>query len=145
MTLIRAVEKFDYGRGNRFSTYATWALMKNFSRSIPSGFRQMERFRTGCDEMLLSAADKRNGVEDQEATQLDREGQVKRILEQLSEREQSVIVRRFGLSDGEGPHTLKEVGAMLGVSKERARQIEVRAMAKLRMAARTEDIEFLGV
>jgi RNA polymerase primary sigma factor len=145
MTLIRAVERFDYGRGNRFSTYATWALMKNYSRSIPNGYRQMERFRTGCDEMLLSTADERTDKDDLEAAQLDRESQVKKILQQLSEREQSVIVRRFGLSDGEGPHTLKEVGAMLGVSKERARQIEVLAMAKLRQAARTENFEFLGV
>ena len=145
MTLIRAVEKFDYGLGNRFSTYATWALMKNYSRSIPVGFRQMERFRTGCDEMLLAAADNRTDKDGQEAAQLDRECQVKKFLQQLSEREQSVIVQRFGLSEGDGPHTLKEVGEILGVSKERARQIEVRAIAKLRQAAQTENGEFLGV
>ena len=145
MTLIRAVDKFDYGRGNKFSTYATWALMKNYSRSIPNGFRQMDRFRTGCDETLFSAADNHTAADDQEATQLDRERQVKKILRQLSDREQSVIVHRFGLSEEGGPQTLKEVGAILGVSKERARQIEVRAMAKLRQAARTENLEFLGV
>ena len=46
MSLIRAVEKFDYSRGNKFSTYASWAIMKNFARTIPHEFKQRDRFRT---------------------------------------------------------------------------------------------------
>ena len=145
MTLIRAVEKFDYGRGNKFGTYATWAVMRNFSRSVPDELRRRSRFRTGQDELLLSTEDGRSDEDEQELAQLHREDQVKSILGRLSGRERSVVVRRFGLSPGQAPLTLTQVGAMLGVTKERARQIESRAIGKLREAAREEGIRFSGI
>jgi RNA polymerase primary sigma factor/RNA polymerase sigma factor len=145
MTLMRAVEKFDFARGNKFSTYASWALIKNFARSIPEESRRLRRFGTGSDELLLSVEDLRGEEREQETAQLQRESEVGRLLDRLDEREQKVIRHRYGLQDGQGPLTLKEVGAMLGVSKERARQIEVRAMSRLRQAAREEQIEALAI
>ena len=52
ISLMRAVDKFDYARGNKFSTYATWAVIRNFARTIPDEFKHRERFRTCQDEMF---------------------------------------------------------------------------------------------
>ncbi len=59
LSLMRAVEKFDYGRGYKFSTYATWAIMKNFARSIPDAKTHKQRYMTGHDEMFEAKADVR--------------------------------------------------------------------------------------
>jgi RNA polymerase primary sigma factor/RNA polymerase sigma factor len=141
MSLIRAVEKFDYARGNKFSTYASWAIMKNFARTIPDEHKRRDRFRTSQDEMFTSAEDLRTDQYEQESSQLQRESQVGRILERLDEREQKIIISRFGLDRNQEPLTLKEVGAEMGVTKERVRQIEARALSKLRKAAQEERIE----
>jgi len=145
ISLIRAVEKFDYARGNKFSTYASWAIMKNFARTIPDEHRRRERFRTSQNEMFATAEDARSDQHEQESTYLQRQSQVERILERLDDREQKIIVTRFGLNQGNEPKTLKQVGAELGVTKERIRQIEARALNKLRRAAEEEKIEIPGL
>ena len=141
MSLMRAAEKFDYGRGNKFSTYASWAIMKNFARTIPDDHRYHDRFRTSQAEMFTTTQDERSDQIEQETAQVQREAQVQRILDRLDDREQKIIVRRFGLRRGQEPLTLKQVGAELGVTKERIRQIEARALSKLRKAAEEEKIE----
>jgi len=143
MSLIRAVEKFDYARGNKFSTYASWAIMKNYARTIPDEYKQRDRFRTSTDEMFSAQPDDNVDLYTQESAQTTREEQVGRILSRLDEREQQIIISRFGLNYQQEPQTLKEVGAEMGVTKERIRQIEARALNKLRVAAQEEKIDFL--
>ncbi len=141
MSLIRAAEKFDYARGNKFSTYASWAIMKNFARTIPDELKRRDRFRTSQAEMFTAAPDGRSDHFGQELAQTTRVSQIGRILERLDEREQKIIISRFGLDYAQEPLTLKEVGAEMGVTKERVRQIEARALAKLRQAAADEKID----
>jgi RNA polymerase primary sigma factor/RNA polymerase sigma factor len=141
MSLIRAVEKFDYSRGNKFSTYASWAIMKNFARTIPDEHRRRDRFRTSQTEMFSATEDARSDQYEQESSQIQRETQVERILDRLDEREQQIIISRFGLNRGHEPLTLKQVGAEMGVTKERIRQIEARALSKLRRAAEEDRID----
>jgi RNA polymerase primary sigma factor len=140
MSLLRAVEKFDFARGNKFSTYASWAIMKNFARTIPSEFKHRDRFRTSLDEMFASTQEGRSDQFELESAQQEREAQVEKILNRLDEREQKIIINRFGLDHSQEPQTLKEVGASMGVTKERVRQIEARALNKLRLAAQEERI-----
>ena len=142
MSLIRAAEKFDFARGFRFSTYATWAIMKNFARTIPTELRQRARFRTGGEERLLGIEDLRPDSARRESAQSERQLEVSRILKHLDERERQIIQHRFGLDrNRSNPMTLKEVGRVMGVTKERIRQLEARAMAKLRDAVGEERVE----
>jgi RNA polymerase primary sigma factor len=140
MSLLRAVEKFDFARGFKFSTYASWAIMKNFARTIPGEFKHRDRYRTSQDELFAATPEYRADHLFEEGAQQTREAQVEKILRRLDEREQKIIMGRFGLERGQEPQTLKEVGASLGVTKERIRQIEARALSKLRLAAQEEKI-----
>lgn len=141
MSLIRAAEKFDYARGNKFSTYATWAIMKNFARTIPSEFKHRDRFRTTAEELFLAQRDERGNPFAEESSQRQRKREVGKILNRLDEREQKIISARFGLAKGTEPLTLKEVGEEMGVTKERIRQLEARALGKLRELAEEARIE----
>jgi RNA polymerase primary sigma factor/RNA polymerase sigma factor len=140
MSLLRAIEKFDFARGNKFSTYASWAIMKNFARTIPGEFKHRDRFRTSQDELFAATQEHRGNPLVEEGAQHQREAQIERILRRLDDREQKIIIGRFGLDHAQEPQTLKEVGASLGVTKERIRQIEARALTKLRQAAKEEKI-----
>ncbi|CAN5916375.1 sigma-70 family RNA polymerase sigma factor [soil metagenome] len=134
MSLIRAVEKFDYARGNKFSTYASWAIMKNFARTIPEENYRRDRFVTGHEEMFEAAADNRIDEHEYESAQKRNQEAVRGMLNHLDDRERRIMISRFGL-DGASEKTLEQLGRELGITKERVRQIESRAQDKLRKIA----------
>ncbi len=145
MSLIRAIEKFDYSRGNKFSTYASWAIMKNFARSVPAEHTRLDRFRTGYDEIFYDSTDGRGNAFAEELVNKAQRDALMEILEELNGRERKVISCRFGLGQGSEPETLEEVGNRLGVTKERVRQIEVRTLEKLRRIAQRKQVDIPGI
>ena len=139
---MKAADKFDYSLGNKFSTYASWAIKNNFAREYAMRVRQHDRFRTSQDELLTAAIETGTNPFAEEVRQSEREQQVGKILDDLEPREREIIVRRFGLKRGTEPLTLKEVGSEMGVSKERIRLIEARALNKLRAVVQESNIDF---
>jgi RNA polymerase sigma factor (sigma-70 family) len=143
MSLIRAVEKFDYSRGNKFSTYASWAIMKNFARSIPEEKVRRERYVTGTEDFFDAAQDNRTDEHEIVATAEQASNKVNRLLEYLDPRERAIIRMRAGLDQGTEGMTLEKIGEKLGITKERVRQLNVRAMKKLRSLVEGQREEML--
>ncbi len=142
MSLLRAIERFDFGRGFKFSTYASWAIMKNFARTIPEEHYHGGRFVTGQSELLEAAADHRSEAD----SLMDRRAltdTLKTGMENLTERERTIVTAHFGLFGRGDSATLEELGSLFGVTKERVRQIERRAMSKIRQAISPVAAEFL--
>ena len=138
IALIRAVEKFNFGLGNRFSTYATYAVQRNYFRTVSRGRRQRERFLS--DEERLAVIPQAQHDQPVGAVGLQQLQQsFGSLLQKLNPRERQIIERRFGFH-GQEPKTFKELGSELGVCKERIRQIQTRAMEKLRQYAETENL-----
>jgi RNA polymerase sigma factor (sigma-70 family) len=141
MSLIRAVEKFDFSRGFKFSTYASWAIMKNFARSIPEEKHRRERYVTGHEELFESAADTRTDEQECLASAEQAAHRVNRLLEYLDPREREIIRLRAGLDNNAEGMTLEEIGQRLGITKERVRQLNVRIMNKLKSIAREQKVD----
>jgi RNA polymerase primary sigma factor len=129
LSLLRAAERFDFARGFRFSTYASYAIINDFARSLRRERARPARLITGCPELLGSVADRR-GDEAPEMARRDRLREaVGSLLGHLNDREQAIIAGRFGLARER--QTLVQLGQELGISRERVRQIESRALDKL--------------
>jgi len=137
MSLLSAIEKFDYTRGFKFSTYASWAIIKNFAKSIPEENYRLRTYVTGVSSELMeaTAADRAEEPESSGPFANLREV-VSGLLSSLSEREQFILAARFGLARGGvgslQPQTLEQIGNHLSLSRERVRQLEKRALDRLR-------------
>jgi RNA polymerase primary sigma factor/RNA polymerase sigma factor len=140
-SLMRAVEQFDYTRGFKFSTYATWAIKRNFASAFVKEMKHRDRFRTRPDELMMDEPEHRADPHEQLRAQQLREAQVNKMLDRLSDRERHIIELRFGLASDEAPKILREVADEVGVSKERIRQLERRALRKLRQAAVEQNVD----
>lgn len=131
--LMRAAESFDVHKNVRFSTYATFALMKGFARIVPE---LRSRMAARLENEVEIAEPQRRTVLDRLA---DRD-EVGRLLQILSRAERSVITRQFGI-DGQAeptePLSYERLGQALGISKHRVRALEQSALSKLREAIHT--------
>jgi RNA polymerase primary sigma factor len=135
MALLRAVDTFDPWRGFRFSTYACNAILRAFSRAALMDSKRRSKIAGPWDPEF----------EQSDLPEIKRAGQralfeerLQRILRldnaELTDVEKTVLARRFPLQTGRPRQTLEEIGRQMRVSKERVRQIQLSAIAKLREA-----------
>ncbi|SIO27912.1 RNA polymerase primary sigma factor [Singulisphaera sp. GP187] len=142
LVLFQAVETFDYSRGYKFCTYATWAIRNQLMRAYRDKNHRRSHFLLGQDEVLADTADPRSEAVEQADLEQRRLETVTRLLARLGDRERRIIVGRYGIG-GAGAQTLSQLGQELGITRERVRQIEARAQAKLRALARPHEIDSL--
>jgi RNA polymerase primary sigma factor len=135
MALLRAIEKFDVSRGYKFSTYACRVILQSFSRLANKSSSHRRRFGI---EFEASMEPEDYIEQKRQAMQNDALSRLHAILignhADLSATEQKVINQRFALTEGGKKQTLALIGKEMGVSKERIRQIQRAALAKLRRA-----------
>ncbi len=134
-SLMHSVEKFDFGRGYRFSTYATCAVRRELYRMVMNRKKQSRRFSTGTSELLDGHTESEDEQQSPQA-RLDDYKQlsltVGEMMKDLDDREKMILAARFGLDDSHKKSSYSHLGTRLGISKERVRQLANRALDKLR-------------
>ncbi len=151
MTLLNAIEKFNYERGNKFSTYATWAIVKRFATYYAAKGRHQAEYIVS-DEMLEVASNLR--IDDNQVTAVEsaRKSLEDIMDETLEERERIIVCEHYGLTiktdnpettGRRKPRSLSQISALVGLSKERVRQIELFALQKLRRVLTVEQFDIL--
>jgi RNA polymerase primary sigma factor len=138
--LLRAIRKFDYSRGFRFSTYATWAITRSLSRCAQANHRDRNRFTPTEPTALTQYPEDIESQTAEETRHRTPLAAVKHLLASLDKRSQTVLSLRYGLNADKNPMTLKDVGERFGVSKERIRQIEMAAIKVLESQAQKNGV-----
>ncbi len=133
LPLMRSVEIFDFERGTRFSTYATWAVRNKLYRSTPRNRKHSRRFRNGIDELFpFVAEDDVERVRSFESYHLEIQEAVEGLLSQLNDRDKFIVQARFGMNEQDKPHRFREIAEGLNISTERVRQLLARSLDQLR-------------
>ncbi|MEM8865589.1 MAG: sigma-70 family RNA polymerase sigma factor [Planctomycetota bacterium] len=144
VSLMHAVEKFDFDRGYRFSTYATCAVRRDLYRQVMGRKKDLQRFSTGNAEHLDACTDTRAPLDpNAEADWKTLSTAIGEMLEQLDERERFIVRKRYGLEGSGKKESYSMLGRELGISKERVRQLANRAMEKLRDKASDRRLDVL--
>jgi RNA polymerase primary sigma factor len=141
VALMHTVDKFDYSRGFRFSTYAYRAIARNAYRTINDQHKDEARFDAAVSEDLTSLPeqDRTSLLDEQQWTRM--RTLLSKLLRHLDRREQFILRGRFALGAHREVRTFQCLADKLGVSKERVRQLEQRAIAKLQALAQLVDPE----
>ncbi len=130
-SLMQAVEKFDFSRGFRFSTYAYRAIARNAYRKIQDAQKEAVRLVSAEGEVYEVADQGPSTSLDERTWELLR-GALSHLLQRLDRREQFILRGRYALGAHRKVKTFQSLADKLGLSKERVRQLEQRAVAKLR-------------
>ena len=134
-TLMQAVEKFDYDRGFRFSTYAYRSIARNAYRSVTTAQKEEARLTRDADEWAFEQEDDRSSSSMSDQIWTNLRELTTSMVNQLDRRERFIIRSRYALGPHRNVRTFQCLADKLGVSKERVRQLEQRAVGKLREMA----------
>ncbi len=132
IALMRAVDKFDVGLGYRFSTYATQVVRRNSYRRVMEKQKERQRITLSVHDPGIDISDEHRSSGMSETRWEALRGRLSTMLDKLDRREKLIIRARFSLGGHRNVQTLQKLADRLGVSKERIRQLEKRALDKLR-------------